>query len=310
MKPAYNKMQIKWLRGEKIIPKLVLMPTLIAMGVFVYGFIANTIKISFTNWNSIIKDDTFVGLQNYRSVFRSFRFHSDIRNMIYFTALFILLVIALGLIISIILNKDMPGTGFFRTLFLLPMALSFVVTGVVWRWMLNPAAGVNALFGTNFKWYTDTTVLSGLKLGGFEIGFPVALVSIVIATLWQLLGFAIAIYLSGLTAIPDEVREAARIDGANEWQVNTQIVIPMLKPVTASVFILMFQISLKVFDLVYTMTGAGPNFVTDMPAINMYETTFRGHFYAEGAVIAVCMLLVVAVFVIPYQFLSKERIKR
>ncbi len=304
MKNIYGRSRPKWLQSENVMPKLVLMPTLIAIGVFVYYFIGETVRISFTNWNDIVKDDTFVGLQNYKSVFQSFRFQSNIRNMLYFTFLFILLTIVLGLVISIILNKGVRGAWFFRTLFLFPMALSFVVTGVVWRWMLNPAAGVNALFGTNFKWYTDTTVIPAIKLGGLEIGFPVALISIIVASLWQLLGFAIAIYLSGLTAIPDEVREAARIDGASEWQVNTLIVIPMLKPITISVFILMFQISLKVFDLVYTMTGAGPNFVTDMPAINMYETTFRGHFFAEGTVIAVCMLLVVAVFVIPYQLYS------
>jgi glucose/mannose transport system permease protein len=267
-------------------------------------FIVYTIKVSFSAWNSLIKNDTFVGFSNYLSVFNSFRFRSDIRNMVYYTALFIFLVIVLGLLISIVLNKRMKGTGFFRSVFLLPMSLSYIVTGVVWRWLLNPAAGINLLLGTKFKWYTDTSVFPAIKIDGVAIGFPIALFSIIIASVWQLLGFAIALYLSGLTAIPKDVYEAASIDGANEWQLNTRIIIPMLRPITVSVFILLFQISLKVFDLIYTMTGAGPNFVTDMPAINMYESTFRGHFYGEGSVIAVCMLLIVVIFVIPYQVFS------
>jgi glucose/mannose transport system permease protein len=284
----------------------VLLPGVLASIVFVYLFIAYTVKVSFSAWNSLIKNDTFVGFRNYLSVFKSFRFRSDIRNMIYYTALFIFLVIVLGLLISIILNKRMKGFVFFRSVFLLPMSLSYIVTGVVWRWLLNPAAGINLLFGTQFKWYTDTAVFPAIKIDGIAIGFPVALFSIVIASVWQFLGFAIALYLSGLTAIPKDIYEAASIDGANEWQLNTRIIIPILRQVTISVFILLFQISLKVFDLIYTMTGAGPNFVTDMPAINMYESTFRGHFYGEGSVIAVCMLLIVVVFVIPYQVFSRK----
>ena len=295
------------IKTDKLSAKLVILPSILAMVVFVYFFIGYTVKLSFENWNTLVPDHTFVGLKNWKTVFKSFRFRSDIRNMVYFTVIFILLVIVLGMTLAIILDKKLKGHSFFRTIFLFPMSLSYVVTGVAWRWLLNPEAGLNLLLGTDFKWYTDTSIYPSIMVNGVKIGFPVALVSIIIATLWQLTGFSLALYLSGLSGISDDVMEAARIDGASEWQIIRKITIPLLKPITASVFILMFQISLKVFDLVYTMTGSGPNYVTDMPAINMYESTFRGHFYSEGAVISVCMLLVVLLFVIPSQVVGNRK---
>ena len=294
----------KKINTDRLSAGLVILPSIAAMIVFVYFFIGYTIKLSFENWNSLVPDHTFIGLKNWKDVFKSFRFRSDIRNMVFFTFLFILLVIVLGMSLAIILDGQLKGKSFFRTVFLFPMSLSYVVTGVVWRWLLNPEAGINILLGTEFKWYTDTAVYPGIMVGGVKLGFPVALISIIIATLWQLTGFSLALYLSGLSGISDEVREAARIDGATEWQITRKVIIPLLRPITSSVFILMFQISLKVFDLVYTITGSGPNYVTDMPAINMYESTFRGHFYSQGSVISVCMLLVVLLFVIPSQILS------
>lgn len=291
---------------SNITAKLVLLPTIIAIAVFVYGFIIYTVRLSFSNWNSLIKDMSFAGWKNYSDVFKSFRFQSDIRNMICYTVLFIAVTIILGMVIAIVLDKGLKGTGFFRMTFLIPMAISAVVTGVAWRWILNPEAGVNILFNWNFKWYTDTSVIPSFKAGNIELGFPVAILGLVIAAFWQMSGFAITNFLSGLAGISEDIKEAARVDGASKWVIYTKIVIPMMKPVILSVFILMFQISLKVFDLIYTMTGAGPNYVTDMPAINMYETTFRGMFYAQGAVIAVCMLLIVAAFVIPYQLLTRK----
>lgn len=295
----------KKMKGN-IAAKLVLLPTILAIAVFVYGFIIYTVRLSFSNWNSLIKDMSFAGLKNYTAVFKSFRFRSDIRNMICYTVLFIAVTIILGMIISIVLDKGLKGTGFFRMTFLIPMAISSVVTGVAWRWILNPEAGVNILFHWSSKWYTDTTIVPSVKAGGIEIGFPVAILGLVIAAFWQMSGFAITNFLSGLAGISEDVKEAARVDGASKWVIYTKIIVPMMKPVILSVFILMFQISLKVFDLIYTMTGSGPNYVTDMPAINMYETSFRGMFYAQGAVIAVCMLLIVAAFVIPYQILSRK----
>jgi len=112
--------------------------------------------------------------------------------------------------------------------------------------------------------------------------------------------------LAGLRGIPDELREAARIDGASEFQIYRRIILPMLLPITMSVVIIMAHISLKIFDLIYAMTGPGANFVTDVPGVYMFETTFRGNYYANGAAIAIIMLLLVAVFIVPYLWNSRK----
>lgn len=189
------------------------------------------------------------------------------------------------------------------------MALSFVVTGVVWQWILNPSTGINLFlknFGIEPKWYTDTNILAGLEWGKIEFGLPVAIIAVVIAAVWQMTGFALAMYLAGLRGIPDDIREAARMDGCTEFQLYRKIIIPLLKPITVSVIIMMAHISLKIFDLIYAMTGPGANFVTDVPGVNMFETTFRGNYYANGAAIAIIMLLSVAIFIVPYLWSNRK----
>lgn len=189
------------------------------------------------------------------------------------------------------------------------MALSFVVTGVVWQWILNPSTGINLFlknFGIEPKWYTDTNILAGFEWGKIEFGLPVAIIAVVIAAVWQMTGFALAMYLAGLRGIPDDIREAARMDGCTEFQLYRKIIIPLLKPITVSVIIMMAHISLKIFDLIYAMTGPGANFVTDVPGVNMFETTFRGNYYANGAAIAIIMLLSVAIFIVPYLWSNRK----
>jgi glucose/mannose transport system permease protein len=128
----------------------------------------------------------------------------------------------------------------------------------------------------------------------------------VIAAVWQMTGFSLAMYLAGLRGIPDEVREAARMDGASEFLIYRKIILPLLQPITVSVIIIMAHISLKIFDLIYAMTGPGANFVTDVPGVYMFETTFRGNYYANGAAIAIIMLVSVAIFIVPYLINSRK----
>lgn len=181
--------------------------------------------------------------------------------------------------------------------------------GVVWQWILNPSTGINLFlknFGIEPKWYTDTNILAGFEWGKIEFGLPVAIIAVVIAAVWQMTGFALAMYLAGLRGIPDDIREAARMDGCTEFQLYRKIIIPLLKPITVSVIIMMAHISLKIFDLIYAMTGPGANFVTDVPGVYMFETTFRGNYYANGAAIAIIMLLSVAIFIVPYLWSNRK----
>ncbi|MGM7721787.1 carbohydrate ABC transporter permease [Metabacillus sp. Hm71] len=286
-----------------------ILPSFLLILIFVYGFIAWTGYVSFSNWNSLVPDFSFAGLKNYLYLFQDFRFQADLRNSIFFTILFIGLVIISGMGLAILLDQKIKAEPVFRNLFFFPMALSFVVTGVVWQWLLNPSTGVNLFLnklGLSPKWYTDTSILAGFEWGRIEFGIPVALIAVVIAAVWQMTGFSLAMYLAGLRGIPDEVREAARMDGATEFQLYRKIILPLLQPITVSVIIIMAHISLKIFDLIYAMTGPGANFVTDVPGVYMFETTFRGNYYANGAAIAIIMLVSVAIFIVPYLIHSRK----
>lgn len=301
---------------EQVLAILFLLPGIAAVAVFVYGFIGWTFYISLTDWESIGAELGFVGLGNYINLFTKFRFQAGLRNTFFFTLLFLSLSVVLGLVLSILLDQDLPGKGIFRSIFLFPMAISFVVTGVAWRWLFNPQTGVNLLLervGLGFLrsgWYTNPKILFGFDLGAIEFGLPIALIAVIVAAMWQMSGFTMAQILGGLTGIPGEVREAARIDGASEWQIYRHIIIPMLRPVLLGALVILGHISLKIFDLIFVMTGSGPAFVTDFPSVYMFETTFNGNQFAQGAAIAIILLVMVSVVIIPYLISNVRRSER
>ncbi|HXF69797.1 MAG TPA: sugar ABC transporter permease [Thermoflexus sp.] len=300
-------------RLENKLPVLLIAPSTIAVLIFVYGFIGWTVYISMTRWNDVLPDYTFAGLRNYIGLFQTPRFQADIRNTIVFTALFLLGAVVVGFFAALLLDQRVKGETFFRSVFLFPMAISFIVTGIAWQWLFNPQTGINLLLkyagypGPVPRWFTDPTVMFGIKIGAIQAGIPVALIPVVIAATWQLSGFTMAMYLAGLRGIPEELREAARVDGASEWQIYRHVVLPLLRPVTLSALIVLGHISLKIFDLTVAMTGSGPGFATDMPAYFMFETTFRGNHFAQGAAIATLMLIMVAALIIPYLRYSLSR---
>jgi glucose/mannose transport system permease protein len=314
--------------SEQAVAILLIMPSVLAVGLFVYGFISWSALVSVSEWDSVRPDYTFVGLDNFRELFRNFRFQIDIRNTVVFTVLFILMCLIVGFVLASVLDRHVVGEGLWRSVFLFPMAVSFIVTGVVWRWLLAPRAGVNILFdkaGADWLengWYTNPTVVyvhSDSRLGealdviglGFladaNYGIPLAMISVVIAATWQMSGFVMVMYLAGLRAIPDELREAARVDGATEFQIQRHISFPLLRPVTLSAIIILGHQSLKIFDLVVSMSRRGPGFATDVPALFMFETTFQGNHFSHGAAISIVMLIAVSVLVIPYLFWSLRR---
>jgi len=295
--------------SDRIWSILFILPSIILIGIFVYGFISWTGYVSLSEWRSLIPNYSFAGFENYLNLFKDFRFQADIRNTIFFTILFIGAVAIMGQILAVLIDQNIKVESIFRNLFLFPMALSFVVTGVVWQWLLNPSTGVNLLLekiGLSPEWYVSTDIIPGLPIGKIEFGIPVAMVAIVIAAVWQMTGFSLAMYLAGLRGIPEELKEAARIDGASEWKLYRKIIFPQLRPITMSVIIIMAHISLKIFDLIYAMTGPGANYVTDVPALYMFETTFRANNYASGAAIAMILLISVAVFIIPYLMVNRR----
>ncbi len=311
---------------------LMVLPSIILISIFVYAFIGWTGYSSLTKWASASPDFTWVGFANYERLLfgagiETQRFYIDIRNFVGFTTLFLVACVVIGFGLALLLDSKMRGENFFRSVFLLPFAISFIVTGVVWRWLLTPgtpelgSTGVNKLFeyiGLGFfqpRWFTDPTVyyiaadtgvgqfLNQIGLGFITTpmwGLSAGTFSIVLAATWQLSGYVMAMYLAGIRGIPHELREAARVDGANEYQIVRHIYIPLLTPITLSVVIILSSISLKLYDLTVAMTGVGRGFATDTLAFNMFETTFKATRFAQGAAIAVILLILVSVLIIPY----------
>ena len=286
---------------DRALAVLLVVPSALAIALFVYAFIAWTAYVSLTDWNDIVAFRgplpvvDFVGLQQYARLLANPRFIIDIQNTATFTLLFVVACNVIGLLLAVLLDRNMPGENVFRAVFLFPMAISFIVTGVVWRWLENPSAGLNLIL--------DGTGLGGLKNGWYtdpDIGIK----AVVLAATWQMSGYVMALYLAGLRGIPLDLREGARVDGASEWQVFRHIILPLLRPITLSAVIILGHISLKIFDLTSAMTGPGPAFADDVPALFMFNTTFQGNHFAQGASISILMLIMISVLVVPYLIYS------
>ena len=290
-------------KKERTIAILLISPTIIVMVIFIYGFIGFTGYSSLSNWKTLKPDFSFVGFSNYINLFSNQRFIIGMRNTLTFTTLFLLSAIVIGFLLAVALDQKPKGESIFRNIFLFPMALSYIVTGVVWRWLLSPGTQVTGPLGVNMLF--DMLGLGFLKSGWFtdpNIGIR----AVVIAAAWQMSGYIMALYLAGMRSIPYELREAARVDGASEFQIYQKIIIPLLSPITLSAVIILGHISLKIFDLVVSMTGPGIGFSTDVPALFMFDTTFIGNRFAQGASVAMVLLVLVAILVVPYLIYSNK----
>jgi glucose/mannose transport system permease protein len=313
---------------QRFLPPLIVLPSMAAIITFVYLFILFTIWVSLSRWGSVHMDLRLrePWYATYGQMFSMTRWHCDLRNVLVFTILFLAASLGGGLLLALFLDRRLLGHSVFRNIFLFPYALSFIVTGIAWRWIFNPETGINLLFdglglnhwlvsmgGKALKpgWITDPSVLwslnetlghvfPGLKTYSVRLGIPMALIPVVVAAAWQLTGFAMAMYIAGLATISHELREAARIDGATELGVYTKVVIPLLNPVTVSTAIILGHVSLKIFDLIFAMTGTGPGFATDVPGIFVFEQTFRAMRNNLGAAASVVMLALVASVIVPY----------
>jgi len=379
---------------DRLIAFVMIMPSVILIAIFVYGFIFQTIQTSLTDWGedpsvpalAADVEKSFVGLENYYNLMTDpmeFDFRTGMVNTFFFTIFFVVGCVVVGFGLALLLDMKVRFEGLFRTIFLFPMALSLVVTGTIWRWLLQPE-GINSLpnelFGLeriDFNWlsnrdrilefdwnsapmyltYIGVFILAilafnffvkrrwgsmGWAIGiggvllfmylvgfwentiwpqlGFESpdgeftptsepkGFQLALLGIIIAAVWQMSGYVMAMFLAGIRGIPEELREAARVDGCSEIGVYWRIVLPQLRPVALSAIIILGHISLKIFDLVFAMTGR-QNFQTIVPGIQVYSA-FDNNRFASASAIAVIMLVLVSAVIVPYlwsQLRGEER---
>jgi glucose/mannose transport system permease protein len=289
-------MIISMFENETLLSIALLFPSIVAVAIFVYGFIAWSVRVSLSKWKGLNPDYTWVGLKQYTDlIFHDQRFLIDVRNTAVFTVGFILGCLILGLGLAILLDQKLKGESLFRNVFLFPMSISFIASGVVWAWLMNPATGsrttgINLIFknfGLDFlisTWHATPP--------------PWGMAYTVIPAVWQLSGFAMALYLGGIRSISEDIREAARVDGASELEIYRYVILPMLRPVTLSAVIILGHMSLKIFDLIVALGRKDQRL--DVPGIYMWTTTFDGTNYAQGAAIGILMLISVAILVVPY----------
>jgi glucose/mannose transport system permease protein len=279
---------------EKTIPKLVLGPTLLSSLLFVYGFIFLTAYLSLTP-SRMMPNFEFAGLQQYTALFDNERWWTSLANLGIFGTLFIGVSVALGLFLAILLDQKIRAEGALRAVYLYPMALSFIVTGTAWKWMLNPSLGLEKVMhdwgwsSFHFDWLVNPDM---------------AIYTVVIAGVWQSSGFVMALFLAGLRGIDDDIIKAAQVDGASLPTIYRRIVIPAMRPVFFSVLLILSHIAIKSFDLVIALTAGGPGNASSVPAIFMYQFSFTRGQLGLGSASAMMMLATIVAVLVPLMYLE------
>ena len=279
-------------RLDHWLPRLVLAPSFVLSFLFIYGLIAWNGYLS-VSASRLLPNYEFVGLQQYEILFESERWMVALKNLGIFSVLFIGIGMALGLLLAILLDQKIRAEGLLRTIYLYPMALSFIVTGTAWKWILNPGLGIEHLM---HQWGFENFTFDWL------VNPDYAIYTVVIAGVWQSAGFVMALFLAGLRGIDDSIIKAAQIDGATLPQVYWRIIIPSMRPVFFSTVMVLAHIAIKSFDLVMALTAGGPGFATDVPATFMYTHAFTRGQIGLGAASATVMLATVAAIVVPYLY--------
>ena len=283
-------MSQKWWQQQ--LPKLVLSPSFALVLFFVYGFILYTGYLSFTD-SRMFPSNELVGFANYEKLFALRHWKIAITNLGIFGGLYIGICLVLGLMLAIFLDQKIRGEGVLRPIYLYPMALSFIVTGTAWKWFLDPGIGVEQIVQSwgytdfEFRWIKDRTM---------------AIYCIVIAGVWQTSGFVMAMFLAGLRGIDGEIMKAARVDGASSVQLYRRIIVPMLRPIFLSAFVVLAHMAIKSYDLVIALTNGGPGRATELPATFMYSYTFTRNQMGVGATSAMVMLMTIAAIIVPYLY--------
>jgi multiple sugar transport system permease protein/raffinose/stachyose/melibiose transport system permease protein len=270
------------------------------VGAFVYPII-DTIILSLHEWDGISVERTFVGLENYRILFGLERFHHALANNLRWLAFYLVVPTLAGLGLALLLDSDVRGTYIFRTIFFIPFTITTVAVASAWRWLYEPTGGLFIM------------VLTALGLEKYNLNWlgdpEIVTYSIMAAKLWAWSGFTFLIYFSGLRNLPAEYIEAARIDGASPLAILMRIKLPLLWPSTIVILGIAGVDSMRVFDIVWSMTQGGPFESSSVLAVAMYETSFSRFLMGQGAAFAVALLMLAAVVVMPYIYYLSSRVE-
>jgi len=277
---------------KKNIPNIIFVaPAVILVVIFVYIFSGWNVWTSLTDWRIIGRMGKFIGVQNYINLFTNDdTFRMCFFNTIKLMAIFIGLTIPLGIICAIFLDLGLKGKGIFRTIYLIPLSFSFVASATMWSWMFMPDKGsINTLLRMlNLHFLTQPWITSTRQ----------SIICVAIVYIWQFSGFATLIYYAGISSVDPNIIDAVKVDGATTFQKYTRVVIPLQKPATLTVLLILLMYSLRAFDLVWVLTGGGPAFSSEVLATYMYRVTFNQNLFAYGASISFVMFILSFIIII------------
>jgi glucose/mannose transport system permease protein len=287
-------------RLQDLLPRIVVAPSFLIILIFVYGFIAYTGFLSLTD-SKMLPSYNLIGFGNYTKLWALPHWWRAISNLAIFASLYIIICSVLGLMLAILLDQKIRAEGLLRPIYLYPMALSFIVTGTAWKWFLDPGIGLE---NTMHLWGWDSFSFSWIKDRNY------AIYCVVIAAVWQSSGFVMAMFLAGLRGVDNEIIKAAQIDGASPFMTYRRIIIPLMRPVFLSAFVVLAHLAIKAYDLVIALTGGGPGQATELPATFMYSYTFTRNSMGIGASSAIVMLAMIFSIIIPYLYSEIRQGKR
>lgn len=277
---------------ERWLPKLVVSPALVLGFAFIYGLMIWNGVLSFSA-SRMLPNYEWVGLEQYERLWEMDRWWVALKNLALFGGGYVGGSLLIGVVLAVLLDQKIRAEGALRTIYLYPMALSFIVTGTAWKWMLNPDQGLQALVrGWGFPEFTFDWL----------VNTEMAIWCVVLAGIWQSAGFAMALFLAGLRGVDDSIIKAAQVDGASLPRIYWRIVLPSLRPVFFSTLMVLSHLAIKSFDLVMALTAGGPGYATDVPATFMYTMSFSRGQIGLGAASAMMMLATVAALVVPYLY--------
>jgi glucose/mannose transport system permease protein len=277
-------------RRDRVLPQLVIWPPILVSCAYVLLFSAWTLWISFTR-STLMPEYSWAGWRNYSQMLATRNWQIAYTNLFIYGGCFVVFTMVMGLLLAVLLDQRIRGENIYRALFLYPLAVSFVVTGTVWGWLLNPTIGVQKLMhdlgwsSFRFEWLIDRDK---------------AIYTIVIAGVWQASGFAMALLLAGLRSVDADLVKAAQIDGAGPVRTYLRVVFPTIGPIFVAVLVMLLQFAIKTYDLVVALTAGGPGLASTLPTVVVYDFMFQRGELAKGSAAAVMLLGSLAFVLVPY----------
>ncbi len=295
LRPIGRRTRVRLRRGATAWGAL--LPMALTVLVAYLGAALWSLRVSLSSARTFPSGD-FVGLAQYERLFDNERWLLSLQNLALYGVLFIAACMVIGFLLAVFIDQKVRGEGVLRTVFLYPYAMSFVATGLVWQWILNPGSGLQqavrnlGLAGFTFDWIIDQDRV---------------IYTVVLAGVWQASGLVMALMLAGLRGVDDEIWKAARIDGIPPWRVYLSIVLPMLGPTLATVFVLLFTGVVKVFDVVVAMTQGGPGTASDVPAKFIMDHLFGRANIALASAGSMVLLAMVVALAAPLMYARSRR---